>query len=341
MFELDFIIVAKNELDYSQRFVESLVKDLHRPAHLIFIDNASTDETPAYFKSLKDKESDRLKITIHTNKENQGYAIALNQGIEYTSAPYVFFCNNDLEVYPGAIEELVAIAKKRPEIGLVNPATNDFGFMSYDENQVRAGKGKWLERCQTSGFMALVKREVIQKIGGIDLAFSPAYFEDMDYAERAKQAGYLCVMAYGAYVYHFGGKTFGSKRREELWQKNREVFNARWGATHFSGYLGDKVALVDPARRKKVIDSLLKVVRKGSSYCYLYIPKGTKQYFEGVHVGFRLVEAAPFLAPTLFFAKALRSLRKKPIQELYVSSQGNYQFCEKFRFLHQAKVKNI
>ena len=63
-----------------------------------------------------------------------------------------------------------------------------------------------------------------------------------------------------------------------------------------------------------------------------------RQGLQGVEGG---GEIAQGVAPPLFFAKALRSLRKKPIQELYVSSPGQYQVCEKFGFLHQAKVKNI
>ena len=81
------------------------------------------------------------------------------------------------------------------------------------------------------GFCMVIKREVIDKIGGLSEEFYPMYFEDTDYSMKAHKAGYLIGMVKGSYVWHIGGtstKALGQKK-EEFFEKNRKLFFKKWG----------------------------------------------------------------------------------------------------------------
>ena len=127
--ELDFIIVAKNELDFSKKFVESLIKDLcgssaekgsqevrlRRPAHLIFIDNASTDETPAIIKRY---EHARTPVVAHRNERTLPMVANWNAAVSLVpiEAKYFRVLSADDLIAPDFIARTVAVAERHASI---------------------------------------------------------------------------------------------------------------------------------------------------------------------------------------------------------------------------------
>jgi hypothetical protein len=77
----------------------------------------------------------------------------------------------------------------------------------------------------------VIRREVIDKIGGFSEEFSPMFFEDTDYSMKALKAGYLIGLAKGAYVWHkeHGSSKQMGKKGEMFFEKNRETFQKKWG----------------------------------------------------------------------------------------------------------------
>jgi len=76
----------------------------------------------------------------------------------------------------------------------------------------------------------LVKRAVIEKIGGMDSAYGLGNFEDDDFSLRAALAGFESWMVQDCFVHHFGSRTFIGEKidyRESL-QKNWEIFKQKW-----------------------------------------------------------------------------------------------------------------
>lgn len=323
MSEVDFIVIVCNQIDFTKRCIESIFRNVKESFHLIIIDNGSTDSTRAYLENLQKRQSATQRLSVFFSQTNLGYALGLNKGIEYSEAPFVFFCNNDIEFYPGAVTELIRIAKTKPEFGLVNPNSNEFGLKGYDESYLNRQKGRWIERCHTSGFCVLVKREVIQKIGGIDPNFSPAYYEDMDFAERAKRAGFLCVVAKGAYIHHFGTRTFLPKEKQSLWDQNREKFIQKWGGTKWFLCLAGRSVVQDKSEREKLIAYLLSLARKEIAVIYIMVPIGFGKYFSDFHDSFRVIEMPDFLIFISGVVRLWRSRSKKPISRLVISGVGS------------------
>lgn len=83
---------------------------------LFIIDNNSTDET----KSLENEIL--LNTKIIRNSENVYWAGGINIGIDLTEDyKYVFFLNDDIEVYYRWIENHINILNNYPEIGAIGP----------------------------------------------------------------------------------------------------------------------------------------------------------------------------------------------------------------------------
>ena len=83
----------------------------------------------------------------------------------------------------------------------------------------------------------LIKREVIDRIGYLDEIYGMGGFDDTDFSKRTDLAGYKCVCAKEAYVYHDWHTSFGKdENREKLVRKNEEIFVNKWGRYLRIGY---------------------------------------------------------------------------------------------------------
>jgi len=142
--------------------------------------------------------------------------------------------NNDTIVYPHWLEEMITVARQDPRIGLVNPlwtVPKRFvgGRQRYISTVVNRNAGRYMETDWARGFCFLVRRAVIDKIGGIDEAYAPGYFDDWDYSVRAIRAGFKCARALGAFVWHYKNVTYGLEFLTESMRLKGKIFYSRYG----------------------------------------------------------------------------------------------------------------
>jgi GT2 family glycosyltransferase len=232
----DIIIPIWNKKELTKNCIDSIVRCTIYPYKIIAVDNASNLSTKEYLESLK--KQDRFDFILIRNEQNLGNTKAVNQGIVASRGEFICILDNDTVVTPGWLEEMVAIAQSQGNIGIVNPLSNTLGT-SPRTNSARdieecareclKYKGQYVELGACVGFCTVVKREVIDKIGGWDEAFSPGYFDDTEYSYRAMKAGYKSVCAKGAYVYHSEHASFKDKNLEKFFKKNEELFYQKVG----------------------------------------------------------------------------------------------------------------
>ncbi|HNX68418.1 MAG TPA: glycosyltransferase [Candidatus Omnitrophota bacterium] len=339
MSEIDFIISVKDQLDYTRRCIESIFRNVSRKIRLILIDDASADGTPEYFDGLKRSCPANVAITVIRHDVNQGYLKSINEGLSHSDAPHVIFSNNDVEVFPGAVEEMIAVANLDPRIGLVNPNSNEFDIPKEDFARTKELKGRRIESFHAAGFFMMVKREVIRRIGGFDEIFSPGYFEEMDYSERGRVAGFSCVIALGAYVFHYGSRTFLPEDKQRLWDINERVFVKRWRGDQWFAYVADQRSFSDPGSRKNILGQILRLIRDEKAYFYVYLDAGLAGYLDDLHVGIRPKETPLIFGFFSLLLKCIRSARrKKPISRIYVSDRFLFRVFRSLRGLFGAEV---
>jgi GT2 family glycosyltransferase len=169
-------------------------------------------------------------------KPNLGFAGGNNVAYRHARGRYFLLLNSDTVVRPGWLTELVRYADAHPRAGLVaprllnpdgslqyscrrfpslgaglfrhtplewllpkNPYTQDYLMQEWDHSSPR--QVDWL-----SGACLLARREMIDEIGGLDDRYF-MYFEDVDWARRAHNAGWEVHYVPEPVVLHEIGKS--------------------------------------------------------------------------------------------------------------------------------------
>jgi GT2 family glycosyltransferase/glycosyltransferase involved in cell wall biosynthesis len=240
--KLSIVIPIYNQFIYTKKCIESIKENIKEIYELVLVDNASNDETKKQFSKTNDN------IKYFRNEINYGFPIAVNQGITKSIGDYILILNNDTVLTKESIERLIEIAESDPEIGIVAPISNEVSGLQKDENakynsieemhkyaaEVREkNKGQILHFPRVAFLCTLIKREVIEKIGGLDERFTPGNFEDDDFCLRAQLAGYKTVIAKDVFIHHYGSKSFkadGAEAYRKRLEINRKKFVEKWGA---------------------------------------------------------------------------------------------------------------
>ena len=249
--ELSIIIVNWNGGDLLRRTVESLVSAPPSLAHeVVVVDNASSDDSLARLRSSAAAAALGERLRVFENAENLGFGRANNQAFARTGAPLLLLLNPDTEVTEGSIDRLVETVRSGERVGaagpkLLNldgsvqvsvwrnpPATWELlltGFRVHKllPRRVRGGGLLLAENFDyarrravgmLSGAAMLVRREVVDEVGGFDESFH-MYGEDNEWCLRIKRAGWRLVFEPEAVVMHHGGAS--SLKRWESLEKQR------------------------------------------------------------------------------------------------------------------------
>jgi GT2 family glycosyltransferase len=217
----------------------SLERQSLAPREVIVVDNGSTDGTVEHLRSRWPS------VQVVALAENVGFAAGVNRGLERAGGDYVALVNNDVELHPDFLRELVAGLEADPGAGSaaskmlrfddrgVIDATGDtlrWSGVALQRGQGERDAGRYdqPERVFSAcAGAALYRRAALDDVGPFDEAFF-AYLEDVDWGFRAQLAGHGCAYVPTAIAYHAGGAStrregkpdpffYGLPRRNDVW----------------------------------------------------------------------------------------------------------------------------
>jgi hypothetical protein len=245
---VSIITVNYNQLRYTCELLESLRKLSYRNIEVIVVDNGS-HENP---ESVIREKFPEVRLIL--SGKNLGFAGGNNLGIQDAKGKYLLFINNDTEADPGLLEPLVALFESRPDVGVaspkilyynsgeiiqyvgcsrINPYTGRNrreGFMQKDSGQFDTLR----ETDLAHGAAMMLPRSVIEKVGMMPEFFF-LYYEELDWCETIKAAGYKIFVVPTAKVYHKESMSVGknSTLKTYYMTRNRLLFMRR----HTSGII--------------------------------------------------------------------------------------------------------
>ena len=279
MSSCDIIIPVWNQLELTERCIESVEKNTLHPYRLIIVDNASGPESAAYLEAAHKRLKGRSLLI--KNAKNQGFIKAVNKGLLASKAKFICVLNNDTIVTQGWLGEMIRLFDLDPGIGIVNPSSNSLGQKlpkGVSPDSYAAGiihqSGRYANIGSALGFCMLMKRSLFGEIGKLDEIYGTGNFDDTDLSMRAKREGYKTVRACASYVYHKEQGSFNIlKTFKRDFKINREIFEARWGKVKrvivvFSDTTPDSIA-----RLKEI----LKEREKERSWVYVISPDFEKE----------------------------------------------------------------
>jgi GT2 family glycosyltransferase len=274
MTEVTIIIPNYNGKKLLENCIKTLERQTCREFKLLVIDNGSTDGS-----TLVTSES--LDMEMVALPENTGFCGAVNLGFKMTETPYAILLNNDTEVEPHFVEELLKGIRQSEHIFSCGAQMLDFRQRDLIDNAgdlytlpgwaVARGKGrpaadygKPEEVFSCCGGAAIYRMSVLKKIGVLDENHF-AYLEDLDLGYRAKIAGYRNCYIPGAKVYHVGSATTGSRYNE------KKVFLAARNSMYviYKNMPVLQLLINLPFLLAGVLVKWLFFCRKGFGHCYL------------------------------------------------------------------------
>lgn len=241
------MILNYDSPDDTLEALDSVMRSAYTDQHVVVVDNNTSGDARAALRSHLPP-----MVSYLTPGQNIGYAAGNNLGIEYLverGVDHVCVLNPDARVMFRTIGDLVAAATVHKDAGIVgprlvhggsNPATvqSDGGLVDWSRAgatvHVNGGarldslKGGVAEVDYVTGACALFSRRMIEDVGTIPEDYF-LYYEETDYALRAKKAGWACVVDRDIKALHYRRSTGSVPSRAYVYYmtRNRAVFARR------------------------------------------------------------------------------------------------------------------
>jgi GT2 family glycosyltransferase len=239
--KVSIITVNFNGTAVTAALLRSLQKITYPNREVVVVDNGSKEpcrELLTAFPWIKYVETGT----------NLGFAGGNNRGMAAADGDYIMLLNNDTEVAEDFLEPLIARMEKDQNIGIVcpkilyfdepdtiqfagfspiNPVTGrgfTIGYLEKDSGQHNVAK----LTCRAHGAAMLFSRSAFERVGLMAELFF-LYYEEMDYCERFKRAGYTIWYEPASVVWHKESLSTGknSPLKTYYYSRNRLLYLRR------------------------------------------------------------------------------------------------------------------
>lgn len=240
----DIVLIAWKSVDTLRTCLTSLLAMTDAPAFGVRIaSNGATDEVRRF---LRDEVTGVAVVDLPANV---GFGAGCNAGAAGSTAEHLVFLNDDTVVSPNWLAALVDAATSRTAGAFASVLLDEDGTIQEAGARILGNgdpqpcaRGLALPQARDLGLLdgrridygsaaaLLVRRELFERIGGFDLAFKPAYYEDVDLCFRIAAVGSAVELAPDAFVTHFTGASTSDDLmfREYASFHSRGVFVERW-----------------------------------------------------------------------------------------------------------------
>lgn len=252
---VSIISINYNQAEVTCALLESLRGITYPRVEIIVVDNASPTEDPSPIGQRFPE------VQLVRAPENLGFAGGNNLGLAQARGEYVLFLNNDTEVTPGFLEPLVELFEADPTVGIASAKLLYFGtpepLIQYaGSSTINAWTGRSRsigayepdrgQHDQTyptglaHGAAMMVPLRVIRQVGLMPAIYF-LYYEELDWCEMIKRAGYSCYYVGQSAVFHKESVSVGrnSVLKTYYLHRNRLLFIRRntTGLQRWSGLL--------------------------------------------------------------------------------------------------------
>jgi GT2 family glycosyltransferase len=212
---VSIIVLSWNSKALLQTCLTSLKqKTSYGNYQVIVVDNGSVDDSVEWLKK------NYPWVDIVALDKNYGFSIGNNRGIAYAlkknNPEYVLLLNNDTEIIQSDwLSKMVVVIESQKKIGIVGcQLIYADGRIQYIGTKLDAKGLSWFKPQNypklpqiykvdcVLGACFLIKRGVIDSIGGLDVGFSPFGHEESDFCVRTQRVGYQIYMLSTVRVIH-------------------------------------------------------------------------------------------------------------------------------------------
>lgn len=173
--------------------LRDLNENVSLPHEVIVVCNSQDEEVSEFVRSHE--KIDKYCL----NSVNVGVARSWNMGAGMAEGQFLCYMNDDVAVGKGAMEQLCALFENS-DVGEVGPSGSYWVDLKHHSH---AEGDQPLEADVISGFCFLLRTSTFRALGGIDVEFSPAGYEEIDLSFRIRQLGLKCIVHPAVDIKHY------------------------------------------------------------------------------------------------------------------------------------------
>jgi len=249
---ISIIIPVFNQIEYTWRCLKSINEAGSQYSYeIIIVDDSSHDESLEVLNQIQG-------IRLFHNEKNLGFIRSCNKGAEESKGDYLVFLNNDTQVLPGWLDELIQTFERENDAGIVGAKLfypdgrlQEAGGIIF-HNGMGMNVGKYddplkpeynylreVDYC--SGACIMVRSTLFFQLNKFDERYISGYYEDTDLAFSIRNIGKKVLYQPMSRVIHFEGVTSGTDIKQGVKAhqiSNGKKFYRKWrhvlkGHTHF------------------------------------------------------------------------------------------------------------
>jgi GT2 family glycosyltransferase len=235
--DVSVVIVLYNQAQFTFRCLQRLRSEEGVNFEVVLLDNNSTDRTEELLSRLDN-------VQVLRKAENLGFLLGVNEASLACRGRNLLLLNSDAFVRSGALRAALAALDGTAAVGAVggrlilpshrvqeagNVVWRDGSTLGYcrgrSEEDGEVMFRREVDYC--SGAFLLTPRKLFEKLGRLNSAFAPAYFEEVDYCLRLCESGYRVIYEPAAVVDHYEfGSEWKSGAAFDLMTRNRKLLRS-------------------------------------------------------------------------------------------------------------------
>ncbi len=249
---VSIISVNFNQTEVTCQMLESVRRQDFQDIEVIVVDNCSKESCAATVRARFPE------VRVIESSKNLGFAGGNNLAVREARGDYFFFVNNDTELPSGCLKKLVELAERTPGFGAASPkilyfpeenskANNTIQYagttpvspLTARNRTIGHGEpdhGQYAVATPTAyvhGAAMLVPRSVCEQAGLMDEDFF-LYYEELDWAERIRRAGFSIWVEPTAEIFHKESLTVARMGALKTYYLNRN--RVRFMHRNFGGW---------------------------------------------------------------------------------------------------------
>lgn len=239
--DVSIILVLYNQAEMTYSCLASIRECLeHSPVSVetIILDNDSRDKTHALLDRIEGAE-------IIKNDSNLHFLRGVNAAAARATGRHILLLNNDAQLTPGALEAAVRTLDEDSTVGAVggriilpDGLLQEAGSIIWaDGSCLGYGRGRRPDDAEfmfqrdvdyCSGAFLLTPRALFERMGRLDEAYVPAYYEETDYCVRVWKENLRVVYNPKVVIHHFEFASSGKVGDAlQLQERNLQTFRDR------------------------------------------------------------------------------------------------------------------
>ncbi|WKJ92030.1 glycosyltransferase [Methylomonas montana] len=170
------------------------------------------------------------------NNQNAGVARSWNMGAQLAESEVLLYLNDDVSIGKGSVEMLYETLYGASDVGEVGPQGARWRGAEHD---CFVGENDIEEADAISGYCFAIRSDIFHKVGGFDINYSPAGFEEIDMSFTIRKVGMRCLVVPNLEINHYHHHGVSAYRSEikylsqtidshTLHERNKAYFVKKW-----------------------------------------------------------------------------------------------------------------